>query len=98
MVSGAMASIEAVVNHLERGLDGGFAGDKDDTPPIVRQHARQIMARQAHVAHDVDIEEPLPLGIIDLRERLGAEDAEVLDQDIHLRLCLREMLDAFCYS
>jgi hypothetical protein len=56
------------------------------------------MARQAHVAHDVGIEEPLPLGIIDLRERLDAEDAEVIDQDIHLRLCLREMLDAFCHS
>jgi len=44
------------------------------------------MARQAHAAHHVGIEEPLPLGIIDLRERFGAKDAETINQDIDLWL------------
>ena len=42
------------------------------------------MAGQPHAAHDVDLEEPQPILVGDLVERLRLEDAEVVDQDVYL--------------
>ena len=50
-------------------------------PQPCRLHARQVMARQAHPAHEVDLDHPLPLVVADLLERARLEDAEIVDQD-----------------
>ena len=42
------------------------------------------MTGQPHPAHDVDLEEPQPVVVGDLLERLGLEDAEVVDQDVNV--------------
>jgi hypothetical protein len=47
----------------------------------MRLHARQVMTRQAHAAHEVDLDHPLPLIVRDLLERVRLEDAEIVDQD-----------------
>ena len=42
------------------------------------------MAGQSHAAEDVRLEEPQPVLVGDLLERLGLEDAQIIDQDVHL--------------
>ena len=51
-------------------------------PQFALDHARQVVARQAHAAHHVDLEEALPVLVRDLHERLRLEDADVVDQDV----------------
>ena len=73
---------EPVVNHLGGGVDPRFAGDEHDPAPAGGGHLGQIEAAQAHAAEHVDLEEPRPVGVRDVRERLGLEDAEVVNEHI----------------
>ncbi|MNT47210.1 hypothetical protein D3C72_1839050 [compost metagenome] len=44
------------------------------------------MARQAHAAHHVDLEDLLPVGVANREEVLGAVDPQIVDQDVGRRL------------
>ena len=52
------------------------------------------MAGEAHAAHHVDLEEPLPFRVLDLQKRLGIEDAEIIHENVGLRHPHREILNA----
>ena len=43
------------------------------------------MARQAHAAHHVDLPELLPQRVVDVEERAGTVDADVVDEDVGVR-------------
>ncbi|MNF94721.1 hypothetical protein D3C84_774390 [compost metagenome] len=75
----------AVMDHLHRNLQGRFTGQEQHPAPATLGHARCVMPRQAHRAHDVDLEKQLPVFIGQLEKALGLEDAEVVDQDVGLR-------------
>src|SRR6185437_13940383 len=92
----------SVVNHLYRNLDAAFAADENDAAPVTLLHARQVSAAEADAAENVGIEEPHPVFVGDLFERLWLENAEIIDEDIdrgellHQRCCVfraREIAD-----
>ena len=69
----------AVVNHFGGNLNSGFAGDEHDSSPVFFAHAGEIVAGEAHTAHDVGFEEARPIFIGNFFEGLGLEDAHVVD-------------------
>ena len=73
---------DAVMDHLHRNVDGGLAGDENDATPIGRFHPRHIVARQAHAAHIVYLDNCVPIIIGDLLERLRLVYAHVIDKNI----------------
>ena len=75
----------AVVDHLARDVEGGFAGDEQHAAPAVPRHLRGVVAREADAAHDVDLEQTVPLGVGNFEGRLALVDAEVVDEDVDLR-------------
>src|SRR5947208_10037946 len=79
------------MDHLQRNVDGGLAGDENDATPIGRFHPQQIMTRQAHAAHKVYLDNCVPIIIGDLLERLRLVYAHVIDKNIDVR----RSLDAF---
>jgi hypothetical protein len=83
------------VNHLRRDLHRGFAGDEDNASPVALPHSGDVMAAQPNAAQHVGLEEAEPVGIADLLERLGLEDPEIVDQDVHQRK-LPHQLGASC--
>ena len=52
------------------------------------------MARQADAAHDIGVEESLPVAVGDGVERLGLEDPEIVHQNVGLARALNEGGDA----
>src|ERR1700722_10938283 len=73
----------AVVNHFRWNLHGGLAGDENNPAPIFFAHAREIMTREAHAAHNVGFEEAHPIFVGNFFEGFWFEDAHVIDQDVH---------------
>jgi len=51
------------------------------------------MPRQADPAHHVDVEEALPIRVGDFIERLGLEDADIVDQDVGVARALDKGFD-----
>lgn len=76
-----------------------FNADSEDRnttrPPTALDHSRDVGAGQAHPGHHVDLEEAAPLGVLDVEEVLQLEDAQVVDQDVRLRLGRNESRAAF---
>ncbi|PYK71280.1 MAG: hypothetical protein DME44_08490, partial [Verrucomicrobia bacterium] len=72
---------DSVVDHLHRNVDGRLAGNKNDATPVCRFHARQIVAREAHSAHKVCLDNLAPIIIGDLLERLRLVYAHVIDKN-----------------
>lgn len=70
------------MHHLGGRANVRLAGDEDDAAPVADFHGRQQRARHAHAAHDVDVEEVLPLAVVDLLERTRIENAAVVHQNI----------------
>ena len=80
---------DAVVDHLWWRHDAGLGGDEDDAAPVALEHAREVVAREADSAEDVDFEDFEPVGVGDFGEGLGLVDTEVVDEDI----CVGNLLD-----
>ena len=59
-----------------------LAGDENDAAPVALHHRRQIVTRQPDAAHDVDVEEVLPVAIRNLGKGFRLEDTDIVDQDI----------------
>ena len=53
-------------------------------PQLRRAHPGHVVPRQPHAAEHVDLEEPQPVLVGDLLERLRLEDAHVVDEDVHV--------------
>ncbi len=58
----------------------------------------QIVPAQAHAAEHVDLEEAKPIGIRNLLEGFGLEDAEIVDQDLDVRVFGDDLVHAFAGS
>ena len=52
------------------------------------------MAGEPDAAHNVDLEEPHPVGVGDLLEGLRLEDPDVVDQDVHVGDLANQILHA----
>ena len=65
---------------------------KNNAAPIALAHRGQIQARQPRAAQDIHIEEVLPVGIADVLERSHLEDAQVIHQNVDLRVHLHQFL------
>ena len=63
-------------------------------PPILGQHRREIVAGQAHAAHHIDVEKPVPVVVGDFGEGLGFEYAEIVDQDVGVAGAAQEIVDS----
>ena len=61
-------------------------------PQLARSHRRQHQAREPHAAQHVDLEEAAPVVVGNLLERLGFEDAEVVDEDLDARVAVHDVL------
>ncbi len=62
-----------------------LAGDEHDAAPLLAlEHPLQIMTRQPDAAHHIDLEHFCPVGILDVEERLGLVDAEIVDEDVDI--------------
>ena len=81
----------SVVDHLDWDVEPRLAGDEDDTTPSALHHFRQVVARQADAAHDIRVEEPIPIVVGDRLERLGLEDAEIVHENIGIPGALQKM-------
>src|SRR5699024_6356595 len=81
---------DTVVDHLGGDVQRGFTGDELDTSPATLAHAPGIVPGEANGAEDVDLEELVPQRVVDLEELLRAVDAEIVDQDVRLRLGCRQ--------
>ena len=46
----------AIMDHFDRDLQAGFAGDENDPAPVLFQHFGKIESAQADAAHDVGLE------------------------------------------
>ena len=56
----------------------------DAAPLLVIQHSLQIMPGKAHTAHDVDLEHPGPVIILDIEKGLWLVDSEIVDENVDL--------------
>ena len=80
-------------------LTAELAADEHDAAPAFPHHARQVMARHAHAAHHVQLEEAEPVLVGDLRDALDAvvvaevRRPHVVHEDVGVG-SLRE--DGFC--
>src|SRR5215469_569131 len=72
------------MDHLDRDLKSRFARHEDDTAPVSRSHATDVMTREADAAHDVALEEPHPVCVRDFLEGLWLEDPHVDDEYVEL--------------
>ncbi len=57
-------------------------------PPIFGQHMGQIGAAQAHAAEEVGLDDGVPVVVGQLVEGLRLVDADVVDEDVDLRVAL----------
>ena len=74
------------MNHLRGNLDAAFAGDENDPTPIAATHAGKEGTRQSYARQDVYIKETAPVVVGNFFEGLGLEDAEIIDQDVNVRI------------
>src|SRR5262245_24040410 len=74
----------------------GFIRSVGDTPPVPLLHAGQIRTTQAHAAEHVDLEEPPPILIGNIRKRLWLETAEVVHGNVHEREPLEQHFRRRC--
>ncbi len=82
------------MDHFGGNIQRRFAGQELNAAPTPVAHAPGIVAGQPHRAHHVDLEEPLPVVVVDIEEALGLEDAHVIDQDIRVRMGVDQCLAA----
>ncbi len=73
------------MDHLGGDHDGGIAGEVQHATPVLLFHPGQVCANQAYGRQDVDLEVAAPFGVVDLQGRGGAEDTEVVDENIDRR-------------
>jgi hypothetical protein len=73
------------VDHLGRRDHRGIAGDVLDPAPTPIPHPGQVRPGQPDPGQHVHLEIAPPVRVGDLQGRLGAEDAQVADQDVDLR-------------
>ncbi|MNN18459.1 hypothetical protein D3C81_1316670 [compost metagenome] len=76
----------AVVDHVGRDGNARFRGNEQDSPPALLDHARGIVAGQAHAAQHVGVVEACPLAVGYVEEVDVVVDAQVVDQDIGPRV------------
>lgn len=72
----------AVVDHFGGGDHGRVAGEVEHASPAPFLHAGQVRADEPDGGEDVDLEVAAPLGVVDLQRGDGAEDPEVVDEDV----------------
>jgi hypothetical protein len=75
---------DAVVDHLDGYIEGGFRTEEDEAPPRLGSHFRKVGARQAYACHDVDLPMAVPDRIVGLEEIQRLKDAEIADDDVRL--------------
>ncbi len=80
------------MDHFDGNLLRGFAGNENDAPPVLLQHAGKVVAREANAAEHVDFKKTQPIGIGNIEKRFDFEDAEVVDEDVGFRDLLDEGL------
>lgn len=85
----------AVVDHLDGNLYGAFAADENDAAPVALLHAGNVRAAETHAAEDVDFEKSPPILVRNLLERLGLENSEVVDENVHQWKTLEKSLSGF---
>jgi len=81
------------VDHVGRNVQCRFRGNEHNAAPLPLDHPLGIGTGQAHAGHYVHIEKALPDLVRCVEEVLRAVDANVVDQDVHLRQ-LRNQLRA----
>jgi hypothetical protein len=72
------------VDHLLGDHDRGVAGDLDDSAPATLGHRGQVGTDKSRRCKNIHLEVPAPLLVGDLPRWGGAEDTEVVDQDVDL--------------
>jgi len=82
----------AVMDHSAWSVDRAFAADEHDPAPAAVLHAGQVHAAESHAAEHIHFEEPPPIVVGNLLERLGLEDSQVVHQDVHRRELRAEQL------
>ena len=85
---------DAVVRGLAGQIEPGFARDEDHAPPVAREHPAHVLACQSHAAHDVHVPHVLPAGIGDVEKRLRFERANIVHQDVDIRMNAGDDLDS----
>ena len=88
----------SIVDHLNGNIDGGFARDKNDPAPILRLHLREVMAAQAHAAHEIGFDDRRPVLIQHILKGLYFIDAKVIDQHVHARKTAGSLLHRFAFA
>src|SRR5690606_33839493 len=58
----------SVVDHVGRDGNAGLGGDEQDPPPAFVDHARCVVASQAHAGQHVGVVEAAPLAVGDIEE------------------------------
>ena len=61
---------DSVMNHFRRNVDGGFAGDEDDSAPAGAEHGGQVMPGETDAAHEVGLDDGAPIGVGDFARRV----------------------------
>jgi len=64
-------------------------------PPVLPEHGRKVVPRQADAAEKVDLEVPQPILVANLGEGLRLVDAQVVHEDVRLGNPLDEVPGPF---
>ena len=64
-----------------------FIRRREALDTIAILHQREILSGKAHPAEHVDFKEAPPVVIRYIFKRNGFENAEIIDQDVHVRMC-----------
>src|SRR5207302_7960667 len=67
----------AVVNHFLGSKNGALAANKNNSPPILLLHPRDISAAEPYAAEHIDLEDVAPILVGNCIKRLGLINSDV---------------------
>jgi hypothetical protein len=79
------------MHHLRQRFYRSFAGHVDDRPGAALEHCRQKNPAHPNGGEHIDVEIVHPVFVRQVFERFDREDADVIDQDVHVTLGLRKL-------
>jgi len=71
------------MDHLNRNVHTGLAGDENDATPVCSLHLWQVMPAKPNAAHKVGLDDGTPIVVSDFLERLRLVYAKIIDKNVH---------------
>ena len=80
------------MNHFLGSENGALAANKNNSPPILLLHPRDISAAEPYAAEHIDLEDVAPILVGNCIKRLGLINSDVVDENVHRGKKLEQVL------